>query len=140
MKVLYLESKRKDLNVNLDSSQLKVLPKNIFLVYTIQYKEIAENIKIGLNESNSNGELLAHIINKKTEASRMVVVTETGEVLEKYDPILKDITLKLNIKTESIAGEDYYLYFNLIKVGKIIRISTPQIDLSGEIIEILWRV
>ena len=43
MKVLYLETKKKTAeNIDLDSSGL---PKELFLAYSIQYKQIAEQIK-----------------------------------------------------------------------------------------------
>jgi len=45
MKVLYIESRKKDKNTELDKETLKTLPKELFLAYSIQYKEIAERIK-----------------------------------------------------------------------------------------------
>ncbi len=45
IKVLYIESKLKDQDLNLDNEQIKTLPKKLFLVYTVQYKEYAQKIK-----------------------------------------------------------------------------------------------
>ncbi len=43
MKVLFIESRKK--NLKLDKSKLQKLPKKIHLLYTIQYKDLAEKIK-----------------------------------------------------------------------------------------------
>lgn len=51
MKVLYIESKLKNLNLDLSKSEIAKLPKKLFLAYTIQYKDIIQLIKKTL-ESN----------------------------------------------------------------------------------------
>jgi diphthamide biosynthesis enzyme Dph1/Dph2-like protein len=45
MKVLFIESKLKDLELNLDSNEISKLPKKIFLAYSIQYKDLAIKLK-----------------------------------------------------------------------------------------------
>src|SRR3989344_2035594 len=45
MKILYIEVKQKNLEVDLSEKEIFKLPKKISLVYTIQYKNIAEAIK-----------------------------------------------------------------------------------------------
>jgi len=45
MKILYIPAKQKNLDVVLKRSELSKLPKKIFLAYTIQYKDLANNIK-----------------------------------------------------------------------------------------------
>ncbi len=45
MKVLYIESKLKNQDIRLSKQEIAKLPKKIFLAYTIQYKETAEQVK-----------------------------------------------------------------------------------------------
>ena len=45
MKVLYIESKQKNLDIALSKTEIKKLPKKIFLAYSIQYKDLAKQIK-----------------------------------------------------------------------------------------------
>ena len=45
MKLLYIESKLKNLETNLLKEEIAKLPKNIFLAYSIQYKAQAFKIK-----------------------------------------------------------------------------------------------
>jgi len=44
MKIMFIEAKRK-LDINTDKINLNILPKKVFLAYSIQYKELAEKIK-----------------------------------------------------------------------------------------------
>ncbi|MBS3078752.1 diphthamide synthesis protein [Candidatus Pacearchaeota archaeon] len=52
MKVLYIESKLKNLKLNLDKSEIQKLPKKLFLAYSIQYKNITLFIKKQLEANN----------------------------------------------------------------------------------------
>jgi 2-(3-amino-3-carboxypropyl)histidine synthase len=52
MKVLYIESKLKNLNIALDKQEITKLPKKIFLAYSIQFKDIAFQIKKQLESNN----------------------------------------------------------------------------------------
>lgn len=45
MKTLHIESKLKNIKINLLNSEIEKLPKRIFIAYSIQYKESAEQIK-----------------------------------------------------------------------------------------------
>jgi len=51
MKVLYIESKLKNLNPHLSKEELAKLPKKLFLAYSIQYKDLAIEIKKQLEEN-----------------------------------------------------------------------------------------
>ena len=52
MKVLYIESKLKNLIINLSKSEIAKLPKKIFLAYSVQYKDLAISIKNQLEKNN----------------------------------------------------------------------------------------
>ena len=52
MKVLYLESKIKNLKSNLSNKEIAKLPKQLFLAYSIQYQSLAKLIKKQLESSN----------------------------------------------------------------------------------------
>lgn len=45
MKVLYIEAKQKNLKDSVLESEIKKLPRKLFLAYTIQYKDLAIKIK-----------------------------------------------------------------------------------------------
>ena len=45
MKILYIQAKQNNLSIKLNKPEMLRLPKQLFLVYSIQYKQLAENIK-----------------------------------------------------------------------------------------------
>lgn len=45
MKILYIESKLKNLNADISEQEINKLPEKLFLVYSVQYKDLAESIK-----------------------------------------------------------------------------------------------
>ena len=49
MKLLFIESKKK-LNLDLEEIDFSMLPKEVFLAYSIQFKELAEKIKAKLGK------------------------------------------------------------------------------------------
>jgi len=51
MRILYIDSKQKNLNLDLSKEELKKLPKSLFLAYSLQYKDIANQIKYFLEEN-----------------------------------------------------------------------------------------
>jgi 2-(3-amino-3-carboxypropyl)histidine synthase len=54
MKVLYIDSKLKNLKLELSKEEINKLPKKIFLAYSIQYKDLAKSIKSQLESSSIN--------------------------------------------------------------------------------------
>lgn len=52
MKVLFIESKIKNLNRDLDKSEISKLPKKLLLAYSIQYKDLALLVKKQLELNN----------------------------------------------------------------------------------------
>lgn len=50
-KILYIESKQKNFDFELDKSEIKKLPKTLFLAYSLQYKQLAESIRKQLKNS-----------------------------------------------------------------------------------------
>lgn len=51
MKVLFIESKLKNLRLNLDKAEISKLPKKLLLAYSIQYKDLAILVKKQLDSN-----------------------------------------------------------------------------------------
>lgn len=52
MKTLFIESKLKNLELNLPIGEIKKLPKKLFLAYSIQYKDLAKSVRLLLESNN----------------------------------------------------------------------------------------
>ncbi|MGV8151657.1 MAG: diphthamide synthesis protein [Candidatus Nanoarchaeia archaeon] len=53
MKIMFIESRIKNRDIRLTEDQLNSLPKEIFIAYSIQYRELAESIKSQLKNKVS---------------------------------------------------------------------------------------
>ena len=49
--ILFIPAIQKNLDIKINKSEIKKLPKKLFLAYSIQYKELAENIKSQLTKN-----------------------------------------------------------------------------------------
>lgn len=54
MKILYIESKLRNLDINLSNQEIAKLPKKLFLAYSIQYKAAALKIKKQLENNKKS--------------------------------------------------------------------------------------
>lgn len=52
MKILYIPARQKNLNIKLKKEQMAKLPKKLFLAYSIQYHDLADNIAKQLEKIN----------------------------------------------------------------------------------------
>lgn len=61
-KILYIHSIQKNLHIKLLKSEIKKLPKKLLLLYSIQYKELAESIKKQLEANNIKVERFQQVL------------------------------------------------------------------------------
>ena len=79
-RILYVEAKQKNLNINLDKTEISKLPKKLFLAYSIQYKHLAENIKKQLEANKIKIEKFQQVLGcSKIKTSFPVLLISTGK-------------------------------------------------------------
>lgn len=110
MKVLYIESKLRDLNINLSKEEVSKLPKKLFIAYSIQYKGLIPKI-VGQLEKNN------------------IKITKTQQVLgcsnvNTKDPILLIGAGRFHAKNLYIQAPEVYVLEN----SKIVKISEDEIE------------
>lgn len=80
MKILYIESKLNNPEMSLPEEEMKKLPKKIFIAYTLQYRETAEQIKKQLIESNISVSGFQQILGcTRLEAKDAILYIGTGK-------------------------------------------------------------
>lgn len=99
--------------------------------------EIARQIKPGLTESDAYEKVIAEVINKTDQPSRMMVITETGDVFERKHPYNLDLTVTVTLKSERIHDDLFYKQNQRVKIGNTLWIVTDRINFQGTIINIL---
>lgn len=111
--ILYIESKQNlDQDFKIPPSQLKKLPKNILLLYSIQYRPLAQAIKTQLtsNKININGFQQVLGCSKISNPKNL--------------PILLISTGKFHAQNLYLQSQEIYLLYN----NKITRISNKEIN------------
>ena len=80
MKIMYVESVQKNLNIELSKTEIKKLPKKLFLAYSIQYKELAEDIKKQLTKNKIKVEKFQQVLGcSKIKTNLPVLLVSTGK-------------------------------------------------------------
>ncbi len=62
MKLLYIPTIQRNIDIKLKKEQISKLPKKLFLVYSIQYKQLAESIKEQLKRNNIKVEKFQQVL------------------------------------------------------------------------------
>ncbi|MDD5193433.1 MAG: diphthamide synthesis protein [Candidatus Nanoarchaeia archaeon] len=110
MKLLYIESKLKNLELNLPINEIKKLPRRLFLAYSIQYKDLAKSMKILLESNNIK------ITNFKQVLGCSKIKTK--------EPVLLIGTGRFHATNLYLQAPEIYLLEN----NKIIRVNGEEIE------------
>lgn len=97
----------------------------------------AEAVKVGDQMRDTQGRVVAEVLEKRVRPAEKIVITANGRVFVRLDPIKKDVTLMVKLKTFKQQGVDYFLDDFKVKVGSSIFLSLPEIDISPEITNII---
>lgn len=112
-RILYIESKQKNLAVKLNKIEISKLPEKLFLAYTIQYKSLAENIKKQLEANKIKIEKFQQVLGCSNVKTRLpILLVSTGRFhaqnLFFQTPIIKE-TLKKPMMSLYILENDKIL-------------------------------
>ncbi len=97
----------------------------------------AEAVKIGDQMKDTRGRMVAEVLEKTVKPAEKIVVTADGRVFVRRDPIKKDVTLVVKLKTFEQEGVNYYLDDVKVKVGSSIPLFLPEVDIWPEITKII---
>jgi len=78
--ILYIPAIQKNLNIKLSKTEINKLPKNLFLAYSIQYKELAQDIKKQLTANKINIEKFQQVLGcSKVSTKLPILLISTGK-------------------------------------------------------------
>lgn len=113
----------------------KYSEKKLTIVLNNNNDWMAESISIGDAELDNNNRVVAKILSKDVEPSKIIVTTDTGDVLVKDHPIDIDIYLDISVLVQDKGDMSFY-NDKEIKIGNSIEISTKNSRFIGKIIGI----
>lgn len=109
-RILYIESKLKNLDIALDRAEISKLPKKLFFAYSIQYKELAESIR-------------KQLINNKIKIDKFQQVLGCSKIKTNF-PILLVSTGKFHAQNLFLQTPILYMLEN----NKITKIPKEEIE------------
>ncbi len=103
-------------------------------------KPIEPAILISINKGDkifdSNNQLLAEVLEINVNPAQQVVQTINGDLLLKYNPLFKDATIKVKLKTKTYKNE-IYMFDNIpLKIGERIPLNFNKVSVFPSIIAI----
>ncbi|MBD3387331.1 MAG: DUF4330 family protein [Candidatus Altiarchaeales archaeon] len=99
--------------------------------------EFVGSYEVGLAEHDSAGSKIAELVDVSASPSKMIVVTESGDVLVKEHPFNKDLELEVVVEADMIGGEYYYKMGQELKTGHDIRILGDKFEFEAKIIDVM---
>jgi len=98
---------------------------------------VLEAVKVGDKIYDSNGNVLAEVLDLEIRPAERVTQTSWGELLLRYDPLYKDALFTLNVRTK-ILDNEAFMFDNLpLKIGEEVPLNFEDVSLFPVIIEIL---
>lgn len=89
----------------------------------------ADAIKPGDKYIDDQDRIIAEILDKKVEFAEIAVNTADGRVLERKNPLKRDITLTLKIEVADRNGTFYFNHVQPVKIDNALWIPTKRINI-----------
>jgi len=98
---------------------------------------ILGSVKRGDKVVDSNGNVLAEVLDVKVRPAERVTQTDRGELLLRRDPLYKDGLFTLKIRTKIFDNEPFMFDNIPLKIGEVVPLNFAHVSLFPILIEIL---
>lgn len=98
--------------------------------------EILKAVKVGDKIYDSNGKVLAEVLDLKIRPAERVTQTTQGELLLRHDPLYKDALFTLNIRSKILDNEPFMFDNIPFKIGERLPLNFEDVSLFPVIIKI----
>ena len=99
--------------------------------------EIANAVKVGDKILDSNANVLARIEEVKVTPAKRTVITDSGQAREILDPVLRDVTYTIHLRTKVFQNE-YYVFDDIpVKIGSVLPLNFHHISVFPTITKLL---
>jgi hypothetical protein len=105
----------------------KIITVRLYNIYPWQ----AENFKIGQKMRTDENTIVAELIDKEIVLAEITVTTDLGQVFARLNPLKRDLTLRVKVKTIKIGEQEYFAFLQPIKENNTIYIPFEDIDLEN---------
>lgn len=94
-------------------------------------------LQLGDSIYNSNGELLVEISKIEVRQAEKVSMTDSGDLLLRYDPLYQDLYLTLKLRISEFEGEMLMFDSSRVKVDQVVPLNFKKISIFPVIIDII---
>lgn len=123
-------------NLEIINTKITALLRGIIPEKIPEEPVILEALKVGDKIYDSNGNVLAEILDLEIGPAERVTVTDKGELLLRHDPFYKDALFTLSIRTK-IFNNEAFMFDNLpLKIGEEVPLNFENVSLFPIIIDI----
>ncbi len=124
-------------NLEITNTKVTALLRGIIPEETPEEPAVLKAVKVGDKIYDSNGNILAEVLDLEIRPAERVTQTSWGELLLRYDPLYKDALFTLSIRTK-IFNNEAFIFDNLpLKIGEELPLNFEDVSLFPVIIEIL---
>ncbi len=110
--------------------------KTVTLKQYAVYPWQADTITVGDTLKNDQGTPIAEILDKTVDIADITTTDDKGNTHVRKDPLRRNVTVKIKIKTQVSTGREYFSYFQPLKIGFNLQIPFDRIDVIGAIVNI----
>jgi len=95
---------------------------------------VANATDVGLTE-RADGDVRARVVDRREEASTVIVTTEDGEVYQREHPEQRDVYLTVELSTRQ-AGTETYFHGQSLRQSDTISLELHQVNITGTVVQI----
>lgn len=95
----------------------------------------ADNIKVGDVMRDSDGKILAEVIEKKVSYSEITTVDDRGDTHVRKDMLRRDVDMKIRMQVTRAEGIDYFSYFLPLKKNFYLAVPFETMNVEGTVID-----
>lgn len=123
-------------NYTIEEKVVDVLLRGVVGDQGVIEPEILNTINKGDKIIDSNGIVLAEVLDVRLSQALRITTTDRGELFLRYDPFYKDVRLMLKLRTKAVNNE-MYVFDNLpLRVGEKIPLTFNDVFIAPTIVEI----
>jgi hypothetical protein len=104
--------------------------------YPITEPEVLLRIKKGDTITDSNGKILAKVVNVVIRPAQRITQTDSGNLLLREDPYFKDATVTLDVLVKKYKGDEFIFDSVPLKFGVIVPLNFPYLSIWPTITDI----
>jgi hypothetical protein len=100
------------------------------------YPWLADAVKVGTKMVDSDGAVLAEVLEKETVLAEHTTEDWQGGTHATVDPLRRDVTIRVKMQTYYSDGREYFSFFQPLKIGFNLWVPFEELNFGGNVTKI----